>query len=255
MRATLLILGFAYGLFPGVVRADAVVTTSLALTRLQILPAAGAVQLLSPWTAFVFAQAEDSLGGLDASTSSVFDSGTSVTATTALANASTAASFPALNESTASGINISTVASASSSGQGQLSGSFEIVGATGPVRVVFNALLASNQSLSTSGGGISASSETVFNLLSPDLNGGSSFLFFDNPLTIGANSSTSDSASPTLTTSLMLDSNTPYFLIAGVDAESSGRNIPEPSLLVAVAFGLAALVLARFRRRRCTHYY
>jgi hypothetical protein len=48
----------------------------------------------------------------------------------------------------------------------------------------------------------------------------------------------------------MLQPNTPYLLIAGIDAESSGVNIPEPSLFAAVAVGLSALVLARRARRR-----
>jgi hypothetical protein len=248
MRATLLVLAAATAL-----HADVLVTTSLQLTQLQIQPTTGSVDFLSPWTSFVFAQAEDSLGGLNAKTNSVSDSATSVSAATALANGSSAASFPAMGGSAMSGVTIGPAASASSTGQGQLSGSFEIVGVTGPVSVALTALLSVDQSLSTTAKGLSASSETVFNLVSPDLNGGNSLLFFDNPLNISAGSSTDYTNNPTLTTTVTLNPDTPYFLIAGVDAESSGNNIPEPSLFAAVAAGLAAMLLTRRLRQRREH--
>jgi hypothetical protein len=248
MRAALFIVGIAAALDPIALKGDVLVSTSLQLTQFQIQPASGSVEFLSPWTAFVFGQSLDSLGGLDSETNSVPDGATSVTADTVLASASAAASFPALSESATSGTNIAPEASASSRGQAQISGSFEITGVTGPVSVTFNALISVDQSLSTTAGGLFAKSETVFNLLSPDLNGGSSLLFFDNPLTIGADSSAATSTSPTLTTTLTLNPDTLYSLIAGVDSESSGTNTPEPSLFVAVGFGLATLFLARHRR-------
>jgi hypothetical protein len=251
MRATLLLIAaFVFSLNPTAVRADVVVSSSLDLSQLQIVPTEGTVEFLSPWTAQVFVQAQDSLGGLDQHFNSVNDSATSASASTALANASGAASFQSLGASAASGVNIPDIsanASSSSNGSfpGSLSGTFEIVGATGPVTVVFKAPLMVNQFLSANGAGISASSEVIFNLLSPDINGGSPLLFFDNPLSIGPNDSISFAASPMLTDSVTLQPNTPYFLIAEVDAESSGLSaVPEPSFLLLIALGLSVLLAA-----------
>jgi hypothetical protein len=256
MRATLtIVLGVAFWLHPIPVRADVVVSTSVDLTQIQIVPASGSVEFLSPGTAQVFAQAQDSLGGLDQNFDSVSDSSTTLSVSTAVANAGGTASFPTLSAVATSGVilpNIAAFASSSSNGSfpGSLSGSFEIIGTAGPVSVQFKAPLVIDQSLSTHEGGISASSETIFNLVSPDINNGSPLLFFDNPLTIGPNTSTSFTQSPTLTDSVTLQPDTPYFLIAGVDAESSGLSAPEPSFLVIFALGLFAFLAAGAARRR-----
>ena len=60
-----LILCLAWGLYPAAVRADVVIDSSLSLTQLQILPAAGTVQFISSVTASAFTQVFDSLGGAD----------------------------------------------------------------------------------------------------------------------------------------------------------------------------------------------
>ena len=235
-------------LFPVSLRADVIVSTSLNLTGLQISTSSGTLQLLSPLTAAAFAQAQDSLGGLDQHFNSVNDGTTSASALTFLASASGAASAPLLDASASSGVNISAIdAAASSVGRGSLRGSFEIVGATGPVSVQFTAMLETDQSLATLGLGQSATSEVIFNFNLPDLSD-QPLLFFDNPLQIGPNDSVSNTATPTLTASVTLQPNTPYSFITEVDAESSGLNtVPEPSsfLLFLTVLVLFAFLLAR----------
>jgi hypothetical protein len=247
MRITLLIASAAFALNPALVHADVVVSTSLSLTDLQIQPASGSVQFISPWTASVFAQAQDSLGGLDAHSDSVVDSATATSAATSLANATGAASFTSMNGTATSGVNIPNIAaSASSVGQGQLSGVFEIVGTTGTVSVQFSAPLVIDQSLTTSVEGLSASSEVVLNVSSPDINSGNPLLFFDNPITIGPNASKAFNASPTLTDTETLVAGQKYLVTVGVDAESSGLSaLPETSFFPDLACGLCALLLAR----------
>lgn len=72
--------------------ASAVVNTSLSLTVFQIVLASGTVTILSPVNSLIFAQAQDSLGGLDQNFNSVNDMPTSTSAATSPANASAAAS-------------------------------------------------------------------------------------------------------------------------------------------------------------------
>lgn len=230
--------------FPASLRADVIVSTSLSLTGLQISPSSGTLQILSPLTASAFAQAQDSLGGLDQHFNSADDGATSATALTLFANSSGAASAPLLDANAGSGVNISALeAAAASVGRGSLRGTFEIIGATAPVNVQFQAMLQISQSLSTPGAGQSATSEVIFTLFLPDLPN-QPLLFLDNPLTIGASDSGSDTMSPTLTASVTLQPNTEYSFISEVDAESSGHNsVPEPSSLLLL---LTVLVLFAF---------
>src|SRR5215471_13156114 len=77
MRASLpLVLGIALWLHPQPVRADVLVDTILDLNTLQIVPASGMVEFLSPLTAQVFVQAQDSLGGFDQNFVTVTDGST-----------------------------------------------------------------------------------------------------------------------------------------------------------------------------------
>jgi hypothetical protein len=234
--------------FPASLRADVIVNTSLSLTGLQISPASGTLQILSPLTASAFAQAQDSLGGFDQKFNTVNDGATSASALTVLASSSGAGSAPLLDANASSGISISGIeAAASSVGRGSLRGSLEIVGVTAPVTVQFTAMLQTDQSLSTLAFGQSATSEVIFNFVLPGL-ANQPLLFFDNPLQIGPNDSVSSMTSPTLTSRVTLQPNTPYSFITEVDAESSGRNsVPEASslLLVLTVLVLFIFLLAR----------
>jgi hypothetical protein len=133
---------------------------------------------------------------------------------------------------------------ANSSGDATLSGSFEITGVTGPVNITLSTALAITQSLQTSGSGVSASSEAIFTLLLPDVDPVNPQLVYDNLLTIGPAQTLISPASPTLTTSLSLQGDTPYSFVASLDAESSGISVPEPSSLCLAlsVLGLAALL-------------
>jgi hypothetical protein len=207
--------------------ADAVVSTSLSLTNLQIIPNSGTL-ILSPVSVSAFAQALDSLGGFSQSDDNPANAATTV------ASASGEASAAALTGSVTANVNLpgNFDGFANSEGQALLSGTFEITGTTSPVNVTFNALLSINQFLQTTGGGQSASSETIFTLLLPDLSP-DPILFFDNPLAIGPDQALSYGDSPTLTTSMTLDPNTPYSFVASLDGEvPNAVNItPEPSSL------------------------
>jgi hypothetical protein len=252
-----LVLAFALCLYPAAARADVDVSTTISLNQLQILPASGSLLIFPGVLATASAQAQDSLGGNDGNSSTVVDDATSATALTTLANANAAASALALTASVASGVNIPQITAFASSGAngapfGSLFGQFEITGTTGPVSVQLKALLDYDQSLSTTGYGLSASSEVIFNFLLPDL-GGDSVLFFHNLLTIGPNDSTAAAGSPTVSASVMLDPDTPYYFIAEVDSESSGLSqVPEPSSLFLglTVCAFSALLFARRERGR-----
>jgi hypothetical protein len=240
-------------------RAGVLVATTINLTHLQINPASGTFQLVSPFNVGAFAQAQDSLGGFSQQFNSVDDGSTSAVASTSLASASGSASALSLMANSFSGVNIGTAAFASSVGQGALGpafgtgqGFFEIFDGLNPtptaVNVNFSATLSINQFLLTDASGVFASSETIFQLILPDLPN-QPLLFFDNPITIGPSDSASFISNPTLTGSVTLQTNTQYTLIAEVDSESSGLNtVPEPSLILLDGLG-AAMLCAWLRKR------
>jgi hypothetical protein len=258
MRAKcLVLLAVAFGCQLAALRAD-VISDSSITAQLQILPSAGSVEFLPGFFASVFAQAQDSLGGSDQQFNSVPDGATSASAMTSLANASGTALFPQLNASSASGVdipNITAFASSAANGGpfGSLFGQFEIMGAPGPVSVQFTALLNYSQLVLTTGAGVSASSEVIFNLLLPDVSD-SPILFLDNPLSIGPNAFQLAAATPTRSNSVTLQPGTPYTLILGTDAESSGvSTVPEPSTAPLLSTGLVLCVLLTGRKCRRKH--
>jgi len=85
------------------VRADVSVTTSLALTNLQIMPSltSGSFEVISPIYGFSYASVEDSISGSD---QNLGFGDTSVSASTLLANASAADSATALTASASNAI-------------------------------------------------------------------------------------------------------------------------------------------------------
>ncbi len=230
-------------LFPVVAQGNVIINSSLKLTQLQLLPSAGSVQYLSPFNASTFTQVFDSLGGSDQQYNSVDDGATSSSSTTSLVSATAAASATALTASTSGSLFIPQITASAGTNPGSpyglLQGFFEIVGATGPVTVQLKASLMESQSLTTTGFGMSASSEAIFNLLLPDISS-DPVLFFDDPLSIGPNGSVSDSQSPTLTASVTLQAGTEYYLIANTDPDFFGTSAtPEPSSLSYLLTGLA----------------
>jgi hypothetical protein len=245
-------------LFSGLAQASTIVSTSLSLTSLQITSGIGTVEILSPLTASAFASAYDSLGGSDANFNSVNNTAASVSASTKLANASGGASASALTASASGGVNIpgmlDATAGTSPGPYGSLSGTFEILDSasmTSPVNVTINAALSYSQSLMTDAFGEQANSEVIFQLNLPDVTA-SPFLFLDNPLQIGPNTTLTAFGSPTLsgsTSSLGLLTNTPYSIYIEADAESSAINTsPEPASFLLIGAGLL-LIGARRQKR------
>jgi hypothetical protein len=143
-----------------------------------------------------------------------------------------------------------------------VSGTFDIVDATNdynasPVMVTLTALLNASQMLLTNtnglSSGVSAFSETTFALDLSDAAGtfyDQNFLFYDNAVTIGPNSSYSATSSPNPTGSISLMTNTAYDLYLEADAESLASNsvAPEPTSLMLMAAGLAGLGFRLLRR-------
>jgi hypothetical protein len=204
--------------------------------------------------ASAFGQVSDSLGGSDSGFDFFEPGAASASASTTLANWAGSANATANTASSSSGVNIPGALAASAGTvpggtYGDLQGTFEIMdtaGGNNPVLVDFSAALSGNQQLTTVGGGLSASSEVIFNLLV----GSTTELFLDSPLQIGLSNTLGNPISTTLTNSDTLLTNTQYFFDAQVDAEASAINAaPEPSSLC-LAATVCLFVLARFRRPR-----
>jgi hypothetical protein len=243
VRNSATLLGLCLYPGTGIVRASVIANSSLSLTQFQILPSSGSIRFLSPVTATGFAQTQDSLGGLDQQSNTIDDAAALAAASTTLANANAAASAPARTASAVTGVNLSGIdASSSSTARSGLSGAFEIVGASSPVDVLFEVLLAYIQSLTTTDGGQSATSELSFSLTLDD---GDQPLFFDNILPAAPDSTISTSSSPQLNGAATLDPNTEYSFILKLDSETSGRNTPEPSTIFLAISGLITLAVRR----------
>jgi hypothetical protein len=188
--------------------ADAVVNSFLNLTQLTISPSSGWLGILPPVTTSVFAQALDSTGGFDqesgsasASAATLFANG-SVTAQSGTGALRPMLSFP-----------ISFNDFASSEGQALLFGMFEITGTTGSV-MTLSASFTGDQPLMTEGTGVSASSETIFALTSPDISS-LPLLSFDGPPSIGTHQTLTVPTNMTLAPmSVSLQSDTPYSFFA-----------------------------------------
>jgi hypothetical protein len=126
-----------------------VVNTSLSLTNLQISPTTGTLEILSPVTVSVFAQAPSSSGTYDQESDIVNDAAASVNASADLANASGAGSASALTGSVTANVNLPDNFNGiafDSEGDSVLSGTFEINGTSGSVNVTFGASLTVNRS-------------------------------------------------------------------------------------------------------------
>ncbi len=245
-----LVLSITLGLTSAAVRADAIVNSSLSLVQMQIIPAQGSLLILSGVTASTFAQALDSLGGLDQQFSSVTDAATSISASTALGNASASASATALTGSVTANIDFPNAgAFASTEGQSVLSGTFEITGTTGSVSVDFTAFLSLSLLLQTTGLGESAVSEASFTLTLPDI-GPNPVLSFDNLPSIGSDQTLNQTLSPTLTQSLMVPADTPESFTIALDTDpTASSTTPEPPSLLLAALGMSCLAGFRARRR------
>lgn len=243
--AFMLVGGFLLDCQPA--QATAIAMSNIAAVNLSITSAQGTIAF-DPFTLFAFAQAQNSLGELDAQ----FDADPS---NPAIANALVTwadghATIGAAAWAASSNVNIpgSTQGAANSQGQGSLSRGFTIACA-GPscgsgTQVNFSVDLSGQLDVMTDFYGQLATTETIFNL---DLDG--TPLLFDNRLlSIGPNDAQSQAFAFTLSSSQTLLFDTPYSFLLRVDSESQAINTPEPASVTLLCLGLAMAL--RFRRGR-----
>lgn len=143
-----------------------------------------------------------------------------------------------------------------SEGQGSVSGVFEIVenGGIGKpsVSVTLSALFSDSLALSADAYGVSGRGETV---LSVSLDG-TPVLFSDTLLTIGPDQTANQTSSSTMSDTMTLMANTPYYLYAQADAESDVVNstvatVPEPAVgaLLSACLVWSGMVIGSLRQR------
>ena len=238
---------------PAVWAQSVTVNTSLTLTGLTITASDATVNFTTPGVS-TYAQALDSLGG------SASQSGTtSASAATSVANGSGTGSASALTGGVTANVFIpdNVAGFASSEGDSSLVGAFEITGTLSPVDVTFTASLSNDQYLNTDANGQSAYSETIFLLSVPNASS-DALLGSDNLLTLsGPNQSAgSGGAQPlSLTTTILLQPNTPYSFTSTLDAEANGYGVlavpdgSDPVALVLVALGLSAAFCGLITRK------
>ena len=225
------------------------VNSQASFQSLTITPAAGTVEVLSPWTASAFAEAD---GGSDFQTTE--DGAVAVLASSALAAAAGAASSPSPGfAATSAALSIpgETPALSTATGRGSLGVRFQVTGGAGQVNVSFGADLEASVSATTDSSGVLAESEVIFLLLVD----GDVVLFQNLLASVGANSTDSQTTSGALSGLLTLEYDRPYELLTELDAEALGVNVPEPTVL-AWLYGCVGPWLGwRLvrRRDRCAH--
>jgi len=140
-----------------------------------------------------------------------------------------------------------------STGRGSVNGQFEITGAAGSVNVTLSAVVNGLLNLSSDAYGVSGQGETDFAL---SVNG-NPVLFNDLILSIGPDQTKNATVSDTLTATIPLLANTPYWFVGEADAEAYVVNasvsaVPEPAAgpLLAGCLMLLLLVISQVRRHR-----
>ena len=235
--------------------ADALAISALNFSNLQITPTTGSVQFAGPWEAGAFAQASNSLGGLDVH----FNSSTGGTATAdavvTFASAHGVANASGLVIACGANVNIPGCLprSASSAARGSLANSFTVTGGTGAVDVNISAMLDGMQHVLTDACGELAESEAIFTLDVADSFGNVVFsLSFNSLLSIGRRAELQSMISQAVAGTAHLQFNTEYSIFVETDTESRGITspTPEPSTMVLLLSGLS--FVAGFMRKRIT---
>jgi RHS repeat-associated protein len=250
-RIASVIFGFSLFLLAGpFARANIFVEATNSFSGVTIVPTSGSVEYLTPLQSSAYGQA-----GANAQYSSIDPSAassTDVPVTGGLATgagSASAASFAGFSSATGF-IPGTTAGFDTSTGRASIIGQFEIIGALGTVNVTFSTLFSGGLSLSSDAYGVSGQGETDF-ALTVD---GNPVLFNDQILTIGPDQTQSATVSETLTGMITLQTDTPYYFVAGADAETdivnSSTAVPEPGTFGLAAGGLAALGLVSLVRRR-----
>jgi hypothetical protein len=280
---------------PDTIRAGSIVNSSLTLTSLTLTPTcpigtpACALQFSTGFYTLAQAGVQNSLGESDPELD--FESDITATITSTVTWATSSATATVTENSLGSGLwapgtlassasvnldvpdtgglaSAGTITGYSNAQLGFLqSGSFQIDTGDAPgtdqVTVSLSALLSEAESLITSGGGVSASSEAIFTVLFYgtdtsgnmypllDSNGNPiPLLFYDDPLSIGPDSALSKGDDPSLNTTLTLWNDTSYSIFAETDIEASAvtASTPEPSSFMLTFSSLILCVLILMRR-------
>jgi hypothetical protein len=223
--------------------------SNITASDLTISATSGTI-VVDTFTTFVFAQAQNSLGELNAQFDTAVDAGVLTGAIATWADAQALSGDTLWLASSNASMPPMTVGFANSTGIGQLELTFSIACADPPcdseTNVDFSAFIEESLNLLTDTSGETAESQTIFNLL---LNG-DTLLFRNSLLSIGPGSSDALANALLLMTSRTLLYGTPYTLLLRVDSESLAVNVPEPALLTLL--GLGGLAAAMRTRRAGT---
>jgi RHS repeat-associated protein len=246
------VFGFSLLLLAGpFARATIFVEATSSFSGVTIDPTSGSVEYLAALQSSAYAQAgaNAQYDSIDPSTATITD----VPVPGGLATGTGSASASSLTGSSgATGFVPGTTAGFdTSAGRASINGEFEIIGASGAVNVTFSTVISGELNLSSDAYGVSGQGETDF-ALSVD---GNPVLFNDQILTIGPDQTQSGTVSETLTASMTLTADTPYFFVGEADAETDVVNssvpaVPEPAEVSLVVEGLAILAFISLARRR-----
>jgi YD repeat-containing protein len=231
-------------------RANVSVAVTTSFGNIGIDPASGSVEFTSALQTSAFAQA-----GANTQYSSLSPSAASATdvpvAGGLATGAGTSTLSPGFGSSSATGfIPGATPGFDTSTGQASAYGVFEITG-SGPVKVTFTASISGELNLSADAYGVYGQGESIF-ALSID---GTPELFADTLLSVGPNQSQDLVFSQSLTNTMTLMANTPYWFYDQADSEAMVVNSSTPvpdsfeGPTMAGCLALSVLLLHCLRRR------
>ncbi len=231
--------------------ADAISTTSVSLTNLQIVPTSGTIVFSTPKT---IAGAAAALNRFDEESGDSSESPTRAEASASVnfASANAVSDFTNLFLNANTNVMLSGCCSANTEAAAVLRQNFMIVGGSGNVDVTFSALMQTMQNLLTDQLGLSATSIATLTLqvLDPVSFASISSFSFDSNLRIGANDSTALEMQRQLSHIVTLQFDQEYHLFIHLHATSRGAQepIPEPATMVLLVSGLG--FMAGFVKKR-----
>jgi RHS repeat-associated protein len=232
-------------------RANISVSVTDSFGNVTIDPASGSIDFTTALQTSAFAQA-----GANAQYSSLTPSvanATDAPAPGGLATGAGAATLsPLSGSSSATGFIPGAIPGFdTSTGQASAYGVFEITGATGPVKVTFTTAISGELNLSADAYGVYGQGESIFSL-SID---GTPELFTDTQLSVGPNQTQDLIFSQSLTNTMTLMANTPYWIYDQADSEALVLNSSTPvpdsvaGPMMAGCLALSVLLLHCLRRR------
>jgi RHS repeat-associated protein len=233
-------------------RANVSVAATTSFDDVSIDPSSGTVSYISALQISAFAQA-----GANAQFSSLTPSIANATDVPVLGGLATGSGIASLGPVTGTGTSTAMISGATAgfdtaTGQASASGIFEIQGVTGPVSVTLSAVATGSLNLFADAYGVYGQGESIFTL-SID---GTPDLFTDTLMSVGPNQTQGDTFSDSLTDTVTLMANTPYWIFEQADSEAlvvnSAIAIPD-SFTGPETIGClmtSVLLLVWFRRRQ-----